>query len=408
MSKRWPEKVIVGLTGNIATGKSTVMAMAAERGALALDADKVVHEILAHDRAVQEIIAAAFGPSVRQPDGSINRQALGAIVFADPGALRRLELIVHPKVRRRLFKRIEESRAVVVFIEAIKLLEGDLAAECDQIWVTRCPAELQIERLMADRSLDRQAALTRVKAQAPQEEKVARADVVIDTGGTLAQTRAYFELAWTRLMRNPSGLPDIADGSVAAGKTTGKITAGKRGTSSRKAPGKSNVRSSFPPPIDFRANGITVRRAKPPDVPSLLLLMKRATGGAVSLKRKELLMTLGDRGYLIGQEGTDISAIAGWQCDGQVARIEEIYVNPPEAAVVTGAAVLQEIEQTAGLLNCDVILAFPLPDTPEQVRKLFVERGFEHVDPAVLPAAWQAAVAESQPDDSTVMVKRLR
>jgi dephospho-CoA kinase len=201
VSKRWPDKNVIGLTGNIATGKSAVMDMAAEKGALTLDADQVVHHILHGDDGVQTEIALAFGVKVRKPDGSVDRDALAAIVFKDPVKLKRLEQIVHPAVRRALLQRIDESPADVVVIEAIKLLEGALADECDQIWVTRCALEKQIERLMVCRGMDRDVAMVRVKAQAPQEEKVARADVVIDTNGTMADTRAYFELAWRRLVQ---------------------------------------------------------------------------------------------------------------------------------------------------------------------------------------------------------------
>jgi dephospho-CoA kinase len=199
VSKRWLDKNVIGLTGNIATGKSAVMGMAAEKGALTLDADKVVHDILDGDVNVQTDIIRAFGAQVGKPEGGIDRDALAAIVFKDPATLKRLEQIVHPAVRRALLKQIDESPAGVVVIEAIKLLEGGLAAECDQIWVTRCPVEKQIERLIVCRGMDMDTATVRVNAQAPQEEKVARADVVIDTDGTMADTRAYFELAWGRL-----------------------------------------------------------------------------------------------------------------------------------------------------------------------------------------------------------------
>lgn len=199
MSKRWPDKIVIGLTGNIATGKSAVMKMAADKGALTLDADEVVHRILESDSRVQTDIGLAFGPQVRKPDGGVDRNALAAIVFKDPAALKRLERITHPAVRRALFQRIDESVAGVVVIEAIKLLEGGLAAECDQIWVTSCPVETQIQRLMVCRGMDRDTATVRVNAQAPQEEKVDKAGVVIDTDGTMADTKAYFELAWGRL-----------------------------------------------------------------------------------------------------------------------------------------------------------------------------------------------------------------
>jgi dephospho-CoA kinase len=168
LSKRWPEKVLIGLTGNIATGKSTILQLAQEQGALTLDADAAVHEILATDPGAQQAIVDAFGPEIRQPDGAINRVAMASIVFSDEDSLSLLEQILHPRVRRRLFKKIDRSAQDVVLIEAIKLLEGGLSDECDQIWVTRCSVATQVERLMTYRDLDEETALMRINAQSSQ------------------------------------------------------------------------------------------------------------------------------------------------------------------------------------------------------------------------------------------------
>jgi dephospho-CoA kinase len=191
--------LIVGLTGNIATGKSVVMRLAAERGALVIDADRVVHELLDGDEAIQQEVIAAFGPEVRLPDGRIDRAALGRIVFGDPQKLRRLESITHPAVRAEIARRVAAAAAPTIVIEAIKLLEGLLAAACDQVWVTTCRRETQLERLRVCRGMDEATAAARVDAQAPQAEKLARANVVIDTNGTMDETRGQFEAAWVRL-----------------------------------------------------------------------------------------------------------------------------------------------------------------------------------------------------------------
>jgi dephospho-CoA kinase len=192
--------VIIGLTGNIATGKSAVMKLAAERGALVIDADRVVHDLMDGDEAIQEAVAAAFGPEARLPDGRINRAALGRIVFGNPEELRRLEGITHPAVRAEIARRIAATESATIMIEAIKLLEGPLAAACDQVWVTACRRETQLERLRVCRGMDEATAIARVDAQAPQAEKIARANVVIDTDGTMDETRAQFEAAWARLI----------------------------------------------------------------------------------------------------------------------------------------------------------------------------------------------------------------
>lgn len=191
-----PHRKIIGLTGNIATGKSAVMKLAAAQGALAIDADQVVHDLLASDTQIQQAVIAEFGPRVGRQDGTIDRAALGAIVFRKPAALARLEALLHPAVRLEIARRINEATAPVIMIEAIKLLEGPLAEACDQIWVTYCSPELQLARLRICRGLSAEEAQARIDAQSPQEEKLARADVVFITGGTMRETESQFQRAW--------------------------------------------------------------------------------------------------------------------------------------------------------------------------------------------------------------------
>ncbi len=414
MSKRWPEKIIVGLTGNIATGKSTVMQMAEKRGALALDADAIVHEILASDPGAQRSVVDAFGPGVKQPDGAIDRAALAAIVFDDQEALRYLERILHPRVRERLIRRIQQHQETIVFIEAIKLLEGSLAAECDQIWVTRCPIATQIERLMTYRNFDQETAQMRVNAQSGQELKAAVADVVIDTGGTLDQTRAYFDIAWNRMQRrltsNVSSLvatdgvheqdqDGLDDPYSEAGEDTlqhGSLIAGE------------SVRPVENRTFEAYGEGIIVRRARPDDVPAIVDLVNLASRGRVTPEQDQLLLDLGERGYLIGQQGDEISAIAGWYTEDLVASIDFIYVHPSTAIPVTGAAVLQEIELTANELICEVILAMLGDDGSAEMRELLISRGFSYVVPESLPRVWQAAVRDALQPAATVLMKVLR
>ncbi len=189
-------RLIIGLTGNIATGKSAIMRLAAERGALTIDADRVVHELLAGDAAIQAAVVEAFGPEARRADGGIDRAALGRIVFGDPARLARLESILHPATRAEIARRVATADAPVVMIEAIKLLEGPLATLSDRIWVTTCTRETQMERLRVCRGMDEASAAARIDAQPPQAGKIARADVVIHTDGLMADTQAQFEAAW--------------------------------------------------------------------------------------------------------------------------------------------------------------------------------------------------------------------
>lgn len=191
--------VIIGLTGNIATGKSAIMRLAAERGALTIDADRVVHELLANDAAIQSAVTREFGAAIQRPGGGIDRPALGRIVFGDAARLRQLEALLHPAVRQEIARRVSEASTPVVMIEAIKLLEGPLATLCDQIWVTTCSRATQLERLRVCRGMSIEDAITRIDAQSPQEDRIARADVVIQTDGLMVDTQRQFEVAWTSL-----------------------------------------------------------------------------------------------------------------------------------------------------------------------------------------------------------------
>lgn len=193
--------VVIGLTGNIATGKSTVMAMLADLGAVVIDADRVAHEVMEPGQPAYEAIVQAFGDEIAPRGGPIDRQRLGQIVFSDPAALTRLESIVHPAVSKRLQALVAQSGAAVVVIEAIKLLEAGLASQfCDAVWVVTASRAQQIKRLMRDRGLSYDDAVLRIDAQPAQEEKVAQADVVIDNSGSLAATRIQVQKAWQRLM----------------------------------------------------------------------------------------------------------------------------------------------------------------------------------------------------------------
>ena len=140
------QRLLIGLTGNIATGKSTVARMLADLGATVIDADRVAHEAMRAGTAVHAAILAAFGPEIVRTDGEIDRARLGALVFADPNALARLERIVHPAVTAEVARRIAEAPTPVVVVEAIKLIEAGMAERCDSLWVTTCPSELQVQR----------------------------------------------------------------------------------------------------------------------------------------------------------------------------------------------------------------------------------------------------------------------
>lgn len=192
-------KHVIGLTGNIATGKTTVVEMLVALGAEAIDGDRIVHDLMGPGSPLADDIRARFGDETVNPDGSINRPALGAIVFSDPAKLRELEALTWPPVLKRKREAIHQPGPDVLVLDAIKLFESGMAEDCDEVWVVTAPRERQIERIVARNKVDRAEAERRIDAQPPQEEKVARADVVIDNGGSLEATRQQVLAAWQRL-----------------------------------------------------------------------------------------------------------------------------------------------------------------------------------------------------------------
>ena len=168
MSK-WPGKYIIGLTGNIATGKSVVRKMLEHLGAYSIDADALSHRAIAKGAPGYQRVIDTFGKWIVDNDGEVDRVKLGRLVFNDPEALQQLEGIVHPLVEQAVDLMIKRASQRIVVVEAIKLLEGNLAGACDNIWVTSAPESIQKDRLMKKRAMSEQDALQRIHAQPPQE-----------------------------------------------------------------------------------------------------------------------------------------------------------------------------------------------------------------------------------------------
>ncbi len=208
-----PNLYLIGLTGGIACGKSTVLAMLSALGARTIDADRITHRVQQPGKPVYEQIVAAFGKDVlSRPGGPIDRRKLGDVVFGNQAALQRLENIVHPAVRAEIVAwldgiaqgsghgtREQPLDRPIAVVDAIKLLESGWKERCDAIWVVTCTPEQQIERLMQTRGMNEAEARQRVAAQPPQDTRIAQADVVIDNSGSQESTRVQIDAAWAKI-----------------------------------------------------------------------------------------------------------------------------------------------------------------------------------------------------------------
>lgn len=202
LSARYPGKYLIGLTGNIAVGKSLVGQVLADLGAAVIDADQVAHQVLLRGGPAFSAVIEAFGAQIVGAQGEIDRAALGKIVFAHKAKLRRLERITHPAIRERIHQGIESAEQRVVVIEAIKLLESDWRQVVDAVWVVNAAPATQLRRLMRERGIPEDSARQRIATQNPQAQKLRQADVIIENDGDLNNTRQQIQRHWSAIPGN--------------------------------------------------------------------------------------------------------------------------------------------------------------------------------------------------------------
>lgn len=191
--------VLVGLTGGIGSGKSTVAAMLRERGAVVIDADAVAHQVMEPGAPAYQAVVDRFGPEVTAPGGGIDRAGLAAVVFADPTALADLNAIVHPAVREVMAERAqaEASTDNVVVLEIPLLVEsGTDRPGMAGVVVVDCPLDVAVARVIEQRGMQEDAVRARIAAQATRAERLAAADVVIDNSTSREHLAAEVDRAW--------------------------------------------------------------------------------------------------------------------------------------------------------------------------------------------------------------------
>lgn len=196
----------VGLTGGIASGKSTVSARLAELGAVVIDYDRLAREVVEPGSPALDLIARRFGASVIAADGSLDRPSLGAVVFSDPTALKDLEAITHPAIRDLARTREDAAgEGTIVVHDNPLLVEMGAAEACDVVIVVDVPEDVQVARMVADRGMAEADARARIAAQAQRETRLAAADVVIENTGTLADLDARIDEVWSSLRHEGVG-----------------------------------------------------------------------------------------------------------------------------------------------------------------------------------------------------------
>jgi dephospho-CoA kinase len=191
-----PSPFVIGLTGPIASGKSTVAELLRQRGADVVDADRVYRSLLQPGSGLWRQVVARFGPEIVGPAGEIDRAALGGVVFADPEALADLDRITHPAVVAEVRTRIARSTAPFVVLEAVKLVQSGLASDVDALWFVTADPETRRHRLMSRSGMDEASARARIAAAPDTVPEGVDVDVTIDNSGDLLSTSAAIDEAW--------------------------------------------------------------------------------------------------------------------------------------------------------------------------------------------------------------------
>lgn len=377
MSK-WAGKYVIGLTGNIGTGKSVVRRMLEHLGAYGIDADALAHRAIAKGAPGYQQVVQMFGRWVLAADGQIDRARLGKVVFSDSQALAELEKIIHPLVDQAIEHLVRRSSQPVVVIEAIKLLEAGLGKKCDSIWVTYAPAQEQVARLVRNRRMSEADARRRIEAQSPQEQKIASATVVIKNTGTFESTWRQVQAAWQKQI--PGADSPAPTPAAAATAQTGKLPSGE----------------------------LRVVRARPRQSAEIAALITRLSGGKREMRADDVMAAFGEKAFLLLQAGTTPVGLIGWQVENLVARTTDILVDPALPLEKALPSLINEMERASKDLQSEASLIF-VDAALSRMDALWRSLGYEHRAPEQLGVqAWQEAAQESMPEGSQLFFKQLR
>ena len=372
MSK-WPGKYVIGLTGNIGTGKSVVRRMLEHLGAYGIDADTLGHRAIARGAPGYQPVVSAFGRYVVGPDGEINRARLGRVVFGDPEAMAMLEQVVHPLVEQAVDLMVQRASQPVIVIEAIKLFEAGLARLCDGVWVTYAPPEVQLARLVQQRKMKDVDARQRIVAQPPQEKKVSQASVVIKNVGSFEDTWKQVAVAWQK------NVPAAAAATLSA-------------QPERAAP----------------QGELAVVRGKPRHSNEIADLLNRLRKQAVPLKKDDIMAAFGEKAFLLLQVGATNAGVIGWQVENLVSRTMDIVIDPAVPVNQALPLLITEMEKASRELQCEASLVFAPPELARQ-ESIWKSLGYENRAAETLGVqAWMEAAHESTLPNTVMYFKQLR
>lgn len=412
---RWANKYVIGLTGNIATGKSVVRQMLQHLGAYTIDADSLTHRAMAPGAPAYKPIVETFGQFILDAEKNIDRTMLGNIVFARPDALAKLEAIVHPVVGQAIATLITRSTQSVIVIEAIKLLEGDLGKAVDEVWVVDASPDTQIKRLTGPRKMSEADAKQRIAVQGSQAEKLKRASLIIKNDGNVEETWKQVQAGWGNIQKK-MGAPAQPPAQPAVSAAPAAPAAPPPAQPQQAAPAQPAAPAAPPPapaaPSAPTASGIkvTVRRGMPSNAEAIAGFINAAA--AKNVNRMDIMMAFGQKSYLLAQDASDkVLAVLGWQVENLITRVDEFYIaaDAPATPVVEG--LVTAIEAASKDLQSEVAYIFLPPTASAEAVQTFQGSGYEAttIEQIKIPA-WREAVQEilAENKNARILSKKLR
>jgi dephospho-CoA kinase len=365
----WRGKYAIGLTGNIATGKSVVRKMLEHLGAYGIDADVLSHRAIMKSSPGYQPVIDTFGRWILGANEEIDRAKLGEVVFKNPDAMLRLETIIHPLVRQALDVLVKKSSHRVIVIEAIKLLESEMNSLCDQVWVTMAPTDLQLERLVDKRNLTKREAEDRINAQLPVTAILTKADVVIENNGSFEKTWKQVYDAWQIITQEE---PDFK-------------------------------------PLPSKSYGkLDVRRATPESAEQIASYMSEKSRTKKRMTKDDIMAAFGEKAYMLLLSDEEIIGLLGWQVENLITRVDDVILNEGLAIQKGLEALMNYVEESSKELQSEAALLF-LPPALAQHENLWSTLGYQARTVKDLQVkAWQNAVMESMPPGTVLLFKQLR
>jgi dephospho-CoA kinase len=372
---KWAGKHVIGLTGNIGTGKSVVRKMLEHLGAYGIDADVLSHRAISKGAPGYDQVVEMFGRWILNTDGEIDRGKLGQLVFSNPDALIILETIVHPLVNQALDLLVKRSSQEVIVIEAIKLIESPIHDWCDTIWVTYVPEETQVSRLMKKRGMSLEEIEKRLIAQSSQEDKSEAADVVIYNDSEYEETWKQVVTAWNNMF--PGNEPEKLEAVIE----------------------------------DYSGSNeeLKTARGKPSNAQEIAdLINVLHENGEEKVTKADVLEAFGEKAFILLKKDKDPVGLIGWQIENLVARTTDILIDNSVFVDEALPKLVTEMEKSSIDLQCEASLVF-VNEEIARYASLWELMGYKQKAPKQLGVtAWQEAAQEHMGQGSILYFKQLR